>query len=242
MKKVIISEAQLKQIVIHEECEDMIAFALNESISLNDIKRKIKKALLAGVTAAVILSAISKLNIGDAEKNELKQMVQTEMTVDSVPQQDTIHNQKVKACKEYMEWAMGNQGFDWSSTQLSPESLVTACEQNDFDLAFTMAVANMESCFGCTPRSKKENSVFSVGAYDDGRDMCSYSNQNESIVPFINLIKNDYLCGEKTLNDLLMPNSFVNMNGHRYAKGPKYESQIKSIMNRILKMYPILGQ
>ena len=45
MKKVIISEAQLKQIVIHEECEDMIAFALNESISLNDIKRKIKQAL-----------------------------------------------------------------------------------------------------------------------------------------------------------------------------------------------------
>jgi hypothetical protein len=242
MKKVIISETQLKQIVIHEECEDMIAFALNESINLQGIKQKIKKALIAGVTVAVILSAISKLNISDAEKNELKQMVQTEIATDSVPQQDTIHDQKVQACKEYMEWAMKNQGYDWSSTQLSPEALVTACEKNDFNLAFTMAVANLESCFGCTPRSKKENSVFSVGAYDNGKNVCSYASQDESIVPFINLIKNDYLVGEKTIDDLLVPNQFVNHIGLRYAKGAKYEGQVKSIMNRIIRMYPILGQ
>lgn len=72
MKKVIISEAQLKQIVIHEECEDMIVYALNESANLQDIKRKIKKALIAGVTAAVILSAIAKLGISNSEKEELK--------------------------------------------------------------------------------------------------------------------------------------------------------------------------
>ena len=243
MKKVIISETQLRQIVIHEECEDMIAFALNESANLQDIKRKIKKALIAGVTAAVILSAIAKLGISNSEKEELKQMVQTEIATDSIqPQQDTIHDQKVQACKDYMEWAMNNQGYDWSSTQLSPEALVTACEENNFNLAFTMAVANLESCFGCTPRSKKENSVFSVGAYDNGKNMCSYASQNESIVPFINLIKNDYLVGEKTIDDLLVPNQFVNHLGLRYAKGTKYEGQVKSIMNRIIRMYPILGQ
>ena len=241
MKKVIINEAQLKQIVIHEKCEDMIALALNESINLKDIKQKIKKALLAGVTAAVILSAISKLNISDAEKNELKQMVQTEMTADSVQQQDTIHSQKVQACKEYMEWAMKNQGFDWSSTQLSPESLVTACEENNFNLVFTMAVANLESCFGCTLRAKKTNSVFSVGSYDNGSDIVKYSSQNESIVPFINLIKNDYLKNGKTIDDLLNKESFVNHIGLRYASNKNYETQIRSIMNRIAKIYPILA-
>ena len=160
----------------------------------------------------------------------------------------SMHNQAynpidiIEACKDYMEWAMNNQGYDWSSTQLSPEALVTACEENNFNLAFTMAVANLESCFGCTPRSKKENSVFSVGAYDNGKNMCSYASQNESIVPFINLIKNDYLVGEKTIDDLLVPNQFVNHLGLRYAKGTKYEGQVKSIMNRIIRMYPILGQ
>lgn len=241
MKKLIISEAQLKQIVIHEECEDMLVCALNESVSLQDLKKKIKKALLAGVTAAVILSAVAKLDISNAEKNELKQMVQTEMTTDST-QTDTIHDQKVEACKNYMEWAMKNQGYDWSSTNLSPEMLVDACEQNNFDLAFTMAIANLESCFGCTPRSKKENSVFSVGAYDNGKNVCSYASQNESIVPFINLIKNDYLTDTKTINDLLTPGQFVNYMGLRYAKNTKYENQVKNIMNRILRMYPILGQ
>lgn len=241
MKKLIISETQLKQIVIHEECEDMLVCALNESVSLQDLKKKIKKALLAGVTAAVILSAVAKLDISNAEKNELKQMVQTEMTADST-QTDTIHDQKVEACKNYMEWAMKNQGYDWTSTNLSPEMLVNACEQNNFNLAFTMAVANLESCFGCTPRSKKENSVFSVGAYDNGKNVCSYASQNESIVPFINLIKNDYLTGTKTINDLLTPGQFVNYMGLRYAKNTKYEGQVKNIMNRILRMYPILGQ
>lgn len=242
MKKVIISEAQLRQIVIHEECEDMLLCALNESANLQDIKKKIKRALIAGATAAAILAVVAKLDISNAEKNELKQMVQTEMTSDTVPQVDTIHEQKVEACKNYMEWAMKNQGFNWSSTQLSPEALVTACEENDFNLAFTMAVANLESCFGCTPRSKKANSVFSVGAYDNGKNVCSYASQDESIVPFINTIKNDYLAGERTIDDLLQPKKFVNTIGLRYAKNENYEKEIKSIMNRIVRMYPILGQ
>ena len=99
MKKVVISEAQLKHIVIHEECEDMLLFALNESANLSVIKKKIRKALIMGVSVAVILAAIAKLAISSEEKNELKQMVQTKMATDRI-QQDTIHEQKVQACKE----------------------------------------------------------------------------------------------------------------------------------------------
>ena len=76
MKKVIISETQLQQIVIHEECEDMLLCALNESANLSVIKKKIRKALIMGVSVAVILAAIAKLAISNEEKNELKQMVQ----------------------------------------------------------------------------------------------------------------------------------------------------------------------
>jgi len=41
---------------------------------------------------------------------------------------------------------------------------------------------------------------------------------------------------------LLVPNGFVNINGDRYASNAKYEREVKNIMNRIIKMYPILGQ
>lgn len=243
MKKVFITESQLKQVVMQEQYENFLVQQLNESLDFNAIKKKIKKALLAGVTASVILGAVSKLDINDVEKHQLEQMVNTEMAQDSTEMQnDSIHQQKIEACRAYMEWAMKNQGYDWSTTKLTPEAIVDICEENNFSIPFTMAIANLESCFGQTPRSKRTNSVFSVGSYDNGKNVCTYSTPDESIAPFINLIKKDYLQnGEKTLDDLLVTNQFVNMNGHRYAKNPQYERQIKSIMNRIIKMYPILN-
>lgn len=239
MKKVMLTESQIKHILMHEQHEEAMLRELNEAASLQDIKKKIKKALLAGVTAAAILGAVARMNINDRQKLELEQMV--ELFSDST-QMDTIHKKKVQACKEYMEWAMKNQGYSWETTKLTPEALVTACEENNFSLPFTMAIANLESCFGQTPRSKRTNSVFSVGSYDNGKNVCTYSTPDESITPFINLIKTDYLQdGEKTIGDLLTTNGFVNMNGHRYASNKKYEGQVKSIMNRIVKMYPILN-
>lgn len=243
MKKVFITESQLKQVVMQEQYENFLVQQLNESLDFNALKKKIKRALLAGVTASVILGAVSKLDINDIEKHQLAQLVNTEMAQDSTEtQNDSIHQQKIEACKAYMELAMKNQGYDWSTTNLTPEAIVDICEENNFSIPFTMAIANLESCFGQTPRSKRTNSVFSVGSYDNGKNVCTYSTPDESIAPFINLIKKDYLQdGEKTLDDLLVTNQFVNMNGHRYAKNPQYEGQIKSIMNRIIKMYPILN-
>jgi hypothetical protein len=243
MKKVFITESQLKQVVMQEQYENFLAQQLNESLDFNTIKKKIKRALLAGVTASVILGAVSRLDINDAEKHALEQMVNTEMVQDGTEaQNDTIHQQKIEACRAYMDWAMKNQGYDWSTTKLTPEAIVDICEENNFSIPFTMAIANLESCFGQTPRSKRTNSVFSVGSYDNGKNVCTYSTPDESIAPFINLVKKDYLQnGKKTIDDLLVTNQFVNMNGRRYAKNPKYEGQIKSIMNRIIKMYPILN-
>lgn len=243
MKKVFITESQLKQVVMQEQYENFLVQQLNESLDFNVLKKKIKRALLAGVTASVILGAVSRLDINDAEKHALEQMVNTEMVQDGTEaQNDTIHQQKIEACRAYMDWAMKNQGYDWSTTKLTPEAIVDICEKNNFSIPFTMAIANLESCFGQTPRSKRTNSVFSVGSYDNGKNVCTYSTPDESIAPFINLIKKDYLQnGKKTLDDLLATNQFVNMNGHRYAKNPQYEGQIKSIMKRIIKMYPILN-
>jgi gas vesicle protein len=243
MKKVVLTEAQLNQIIMLEQYENAILLELNESKNLQDIKKKLKRAFLTGITVAAILGAVSRMDISNSQKQELKQFVNTELVDDTAKtENDTLQQQKIEACRAYMEWAMKNQGYDWSTTKLTPEAIVDACEKNDFSIPFVLAVANLESCFGQTPRAQRTNSIFSVGSYDDGRDVCKFSTPNESIEHFIKLIKKDYLLnGKKRISDLLAPNNFVNMNGNRYAKNPKYEGQVKSIMNRIIKMYPILA-
>lgn len=100
MKKVFITESQLKQVVMQEQYENFLVQQLNESLDFNAIKKKIKRALLAGVTASVILGAVSRLDINDAEKHALEQMVNTEMVQDNTEKQnDSIHQQKIEACK-----------------------------------------------------------------------------------------------------------------------------------------------
>lgn len=221
--------------------------SLNEAKGFDDLKAKIKRAILSGVAVAAIFAAIGRLDIDINEKLSLKRFaqqveMQQDSTTDSLQMKnDTLFDMKVEACKAYMEYALKNQGYDISATKLSPEEIVRTCDTTGFDLPFVMAVAHQESCFGAKKRAQRTNSVFSVGSYDNGQDVCTYSDPNQSIKPFINLIKNDYLVDDKTISDLLAPGKFVNKDGNRYASDKKYEGKIKSIMNRIIKMYPILG-
>lgn len=103
-----------------------------------------------------------------------------------------------------------------------------------------LTAAHLESCFGATNRAKRTNSVFSVGAYDNGKDIVTYSDPNESIYGYIKLINNDYLINGKTINDLLRPGGFINKNGHRYASKKNYEKILRNIRNKIINTYPEL--
>ena len=161
-------------------------------------------------------------------------------TVSVVEENDTLHEMRVNACKEYMEWVFKNQGKSFSSAKLSPEAIVSVCEEHSMSIPFVMAVANLESCFGMTSRARKTNSVFSVGLFDNGKNMKSYKSQDESVKAFVELIKEDYLCGEKTVEELLKSGCFVNKYGMRYAMSQDYERNICSIMRRIIKRHPIL--
>ena len=199
---------------------------------------KIKKALVGGVAVISVLAAIHDLNIRKSEKEYLENIVK--MEVEQLHKADSVFNEKVEACKKYMEWALSNQGYSFKSTDLRPETLVKAAEESGFDLPFLIAVAHQESCFGATPRAKKTNSVFSVGSYDDGSNVVNYSDPNESVIDYINLIKRDYMINGKTINDLMIPNNFVNKNGDRYAQDKKYENKIKYLRDLIIKNFPEL--
>ena len=252
--KVILNEQQFQSYIQTEKAAQLLQESFRQNKSLENLKRKVKYLLATGVAVASVIAAINKTSIPQQDKAELISTAQ-EVTKGEPIQQpaamdyteqlskiDSIRQQKVDACREYMEYALKNQGFSLESTELKPETLVQAAEETDFDLPFLMAVAHQESCFGATSRAQKSGSVFSVGAYDNGKDVVHYDDPNDSVMGYIELLHNDYSLGdEKNIQDLMTPGQFVNMNGHRYASDKGYEQKISNIRRRIIRMHPELS-
>lgn len=232
MANIIITESQLRLI---SEClnVEMILEEASEDGDRTNILRTVKRLLYAGFATSVILTAVMNLNVSDAIKREAEEIIMSN-------QPDSTFIQRVNAVKKYMKAAAENQGYNPEDIKLSPEAMVLAADENDFDLPFLLAQAHLESCFGLTPRARKTNSVFSVGCYDNGKNVCKYSTQDDSIVPYINLIKNDYLVDGKTIENLLQKGKFVNAINKRYASDPYYEGKVKNIRNRIVSRFPEL--
>lgn len=232
MANIIITESQLR--LISESLNvEMILEDASEDGDRTNILRTVKRLLYAGFATSVILTAVMNLNVSDSIKREAEEIIMSN-------QPDSTFIQRVNAVKEYMKIAAENQGYNPEDIKLSPEAMVLAADENDFDLPFLLAQAHLESCFGLSPRARKTNSVFSVGCYDNGKNVCKYSTQDDSIVPYINLIKNDYLVDGKTIENLLQKGKFVNAINKRYASDPYYEGKVKNIRNRIVSKFPEL--
>lgn len=232
MANIIITESQLR--LISESLNvEMILEEASEDGDRTNILRTVKRLLYAGFATSVILTAVMNLNVSDSIKKEAEEIIMSN-------QPDSTFIQRVNAVKKYMKAAAENQGYNPEDIKLSPEAMVLAAEENNFDLPFLLAQAHLESCFGLAPRARKTNSVFSVGCYDNGKNVCKYSTQDDSIVPYINLIKNDYLVDGKTIENLLQKGKFVNAINKRYASDPYYEGKVKNIRNRIVSKFPEL--
>lgn len=117
--------------------------------------------------------------------------------------------------------------------------LVENCEKYGIPITFTLAQGEIESHFGTKGLAFRTNSVWNVGAYD-GHDFNSighrYSNPNDSVVPYLDLLTVNYLPG-KTVEDLL--DSFVDINGNRYASDKYYETKLKDKIKYITDNYQI---
>ena len=239
--KVVLTENQLNNLFLIEEISIVLSENINENLNSENLRQKIRKLLLSGVAIASIVMSLNLMNATQRQKENAIQIAkQEEAQIKDAMRRDSITNIKIEACKKYMSTALDNQGYNEESTQLSPKAIVKAAEKHSFDLPLLIAAAHLESCFGATSRAKRTNSVYSVGAYDNGNDMVTYGHPDDSIEGYINLIKNDYLINGKTINDLLKPGGFVNKNGHRYASKKNYEALLKNVRNRIIRQYPEL--
>ena len=117
--------------------------------------------------------------------------------------------------------------------------LVENCEKYGIPISFTLAQGEIESHFGTTGLAYRTNSVWNVGAYDSYSlsDIThKFSNPNNSVVPYLELLTSNYLFN-KTVEDLL--DNFVDINGNRYASDTYYETKLKSKIDYIKEHYRI---
>lgn len=254
--KVILTEGQLNQLIQEEVVEEGLISSLLGLNNTNSIVKKIVIALLAGTitfsAVPMILNRVGQNNpaVENTDQSGLLDKIKTlwknlknkeSQVTDKMKEDATDPNfkEKVEALKSYMEMAAKNQNYNPEAIQISPEAMIDACNQTGFDLPLLIAQAHLESCFGLTPRARRTNSVFSVGSYDNGKNAVTYGSQDACILPYINLMKNNYL-RDRSVDDLLKPGSFVNGLNKRYASDKSYENKVKSIRNRIISKYPIL--
>ena len=116
-------------------------------------------------------------------------------------------------------------------------AFVNKCDEYNMNLFFVMAQAQVESAFATKGLGQKMNSAFNVKAYDGkgSKYMDKYHHPDESIEPYIVLIKNDYMGDSKTEMDLM--DNYVNFEGKRYATNPDYESMILSTYKKLIDRY-----
>jgi flagellum-specific peptidoglycan hydrolase FlgJ len=145
-----------------------------------------------------------------------------------------LHGELVSEVKEYITKMA-------PKSKVSAEVLVTLCQKHEVDVTFVLAQGLIESHFGTKGMATQTNSVFNVGTWDSKKVLYKYKTQNESIEPYLILLKKDYL-SKRTLRQLLNDGGYKNINGHRYAVSPSYEQSLRTTITNItmetsIKMY-----
>lgn len=238
----ILTEAQAK--FLREQTElTMLTETLNGSINREEFKKKIRKAVLAGISIPIILTAISKCSADLEYRMECKRQLEAAIREkkELAMRTDSLKNEQIEAIKECFNYYVKLQGKDPSSVKLSPEKMVNVCYENDFDLPLMLAQAKVESLFGLGARCQRTNSVWSIGSYDNGKNAAVYADVNDSIEPYVRVMKDDYLNG-KSVSDILQSGKFVNKLGKRYASDKNYENTVRQVRNAIISRYPVLAE
>lgn len=115
--------------------------------------------------------------------------------------------------------------------------MIDLCSEYGVDIRFVLAQGQVESHFATKGTASRTLSIFNVGAYDghsasrQRRNGFGYSDPNDSIEPYLQLITNEYMVNGKTESDLMQ--NYVNRLGMRYASNPRYEKMLRSVYKRI---------
>lgn len=175
-------------------------------------------------------------------KNEITQNLKNVANMDNSKtinfndKKDELFERRVNEVDSLMKYVAELNGKNPEMIKLSAKHIVKMCEKYNFPLPLLLAQAHLESHFGTTPRAIRTNSVFSVGSYDDGRDVYQPSSQNHSVENYIKTIQKYYLA-DKTIDELLQDGNFINHQGNRYASDKNYERKIRQTMQGLIKKH-----
>lgn len=120
------------------------------------------------------------------------------------------------------------------TSALNSIAIFNACEDYDVDIAFVLAQGQIESHYGTRGMASKTNSVFNVYAFDnhkyeDIHPNGKYIHPDASIVPYLELLTNNYLMygeRENQKREVDMFDGYVDRNGNRYASDGNYEAKL----------------
>lgn len=121
---------------------------------------------------------------------------------------------------------------NFPKSKISAKEISRVCVKYKLEPLFLLSMAHVESHYGTAGKARRTNSVFNVGAWDDGSTKNRYAAPDSSIEDYAILITENYL-NEKTVDELLKPGSFKSIYGYRYAKEPEYEYHVKFAMKLI---------
>lgn len=153
-------------------------------------------------------------------------------TVEVTDPTDSLREELIKETAGYLQ-------DRFPQSKITPDSLVDVCIAHNFDICFALAQAEIESHMGTKGVAKKTNSPWNVGAYDgrSARTMkrkgLGYNHPNESIEPYVLLVKEKYLGETRTVEDLMM--NYETLSGYRYASNPNYEKQLSKKYKKIIE-------
>ncbi len=206
------------------------------------------KKLLKGLLALVFLAIVSLLTTALLELPtkamntfENNSAIETSLYISKV--RDYSEQKLIKEVDTYMKSIAPRE-------KLNATLLVKLCSKYEIDITLVIAQAILESHIGTKGKAVQTNSVWNVGAFDNGMIHHSYSTPNESIEPYLKLVKERYLIRitargdtlQRDIGNLIADRGFVNYQGKRFATNPTYENTlrywlIQVQMNSKIKLY-----
>ena len=183
-------------------------------------------AFLFGMIIFAVPTTIILIDKHHSEKNYVFEVYRENLELDYYRSKDVLVDVVDSYIKEVAP-----------SSIMNGIAFVNKCDEYNMNLFFVIAQAQVESAFATKGLGQKMNSAFNVKAYDGkgSKYMDKYHHPDESIEPYIVLIKNDYMGDSKTEMDLM--DNYVNFEGKRYATNPDYEAMMLSTYKKLIDRY-----
>lgn len=156
----------------------------------------------------------------DIKVIEIVEQPENIVKIDTIQIKDSIQNELINEVVCYIRKQTSN------SHKFIPKYLVNAGLDNNIDICFMIAQAQIETCFGTTGagRESSRRSMFGIIKRH-------YNNYEDAINHYCVVLKRYYLVNGKTEQQLMT--KYVTSTGGRYAGNLNYEIELRTVYNQI---------